>query len=98
MSQCCQFLALLTAALIERQIRTAMRQADIDGIPLYPELRDCGAPSAERIFTVFADLARHQLRDRDGQLVQSFEPQLTELQEQVLGLLGIPATAYAPGG
>jgi transposase len=95
---CCQFLALLTAALIERQIRTAMRQADIDGIPLYPELRDCGAPSAERIFTVFADLARHQLRDRDGQLVQSFEPQLTELQEQVLGLLGIPATAYAPGG
>jgi hypothetical protein len=93
---CCQFLALLTAALIERQIRDAMRQANIDGIPLYPELRACQAPSAERIFTVLADLTRHQLRGRDGQLVQAFEPQLTPLQQQILDLLGVPATAYVP--
>jgi transposase len=91
---CCQFLALLAAALIERQIRVAMRRAAIDGIPLYPELRACQAPSAERIFAVFADLTRHDLLDRDGQLVQAFEPQLTPLQQQILDLLGVPATAY----
>lgn len=91
---CCQFLALLVGALIERQIRTAMRDAQTADIPLYPELRACEAPSAERIFTVFADLTRHELC-RDGQLVQTFEAELTPLQQQILDLLGVPATAYA---
>ena len=90
---CCQFLALLVGALIERQIRTAMRDAQTRDIPLYPELRACPAPSAERIFAVFADLTRHELH-RDGQPVQTFEAHLTSLQQQILDLLGIPATAY----
>ena len=70
---CCQFLALLVAALIEREVRTGMRQAAINNIPLYPEFRDCAAPSTERILEIFATVARHQLR-RDGALVQTFEP------------------------
>lgn len=90
---CCQFLALLTGALIERQIRTAMKAAATTNIPLYPELRACEAPSAERIFAVFADLTRHELH-RDGQLLQTFEAELTPLQQQILDLLGVPATAY----
>jgi len=90
---CCQFLALLVGALIERQIRTAMRQAATADIPLYPELRACEAPSAERIFAVFADLTRHELH-RNGQLVQTFEAELTPLQQQILDLLDIPDTAY----
>lgn len=92
---CCQFLALLIGALIERQIRTAMHVADTADIPLYPELRACEAPSAERILAVFADITRHEL-NRDGQLVQAFEPELTPLQQQVLQLLDVPATAYTP--
>jgi hypothetical protein len=90
---CCQFLALLVGALIERQIRTAMKAAQTRDIPLYPELRACEAPSAERIFAVFADLTRHELH-RSGQLVQSFEAELTPLQQQILDLLGMPASAY----
>src|SRR5262249_35584416 len=43
----CHFLALLTQALLEREIRTAMRQAQLDNIPLYPELRACTAPSPD---------------------------------------------------
>ena len=42
---CCQLLALLVAALIEAQVRTAMAAAALNHIPLYPELRDCTAPS-----------------------------------------------------
>src|SRR5665811_199611 len=49
---CCQFLALLVAALIERQVRTAMAAAALDNIPLYPELRDCTAPSTQRILKI----------------------------------------------
>jgi transposase len=92
---CCQFLALLVGALIERQIRTGMRAAATADIPLYPELRSCEAPSAERIFTVFAGLTRHQLH-HDGELVQTFEAELTPLQRQILDLLSVPDTAYTP--
>jgi transposase len=90
---CCQFLALLLGALIERQIRTAMRDAKTRNIPLYPELRACEAPTAERILTVFADLTRHELH-HNNHLVQTFEPELTPLQQQILDLLDIPATTY----
>jgi len=90
---CCQFLALLIAALIEREVRTGMRRAALDNIALYPEFRDCKAPSTERILEIFATVARHQLH-RDGTLVQTFEPELTAQQQQVLNLLGLPHSAY----
>jgi transposase len=92
---CCQFLALLLAALIERQIRTAMTAAATTDIPLYPELRSCTAPSTERILEIFADLTRHELY-RDGQHIQTFEPKINPLQRQVLDLLGVPTSAYTP--
>jgi hypothetical protein len=91
---CCQFLALVLAALIEREIRTAMKNANTHAIGLYPELRACPAPSAERILEIFTDLTRHDLRDHDGQPVQSFEVELDPLQHQVLDLLDVPAHRY----
>jgi hypothetical protein len=94
---CCQFLAQFLAPLLEREIRTAMRQAATADIPLYPELRACETPSAERILAVFNDITRHELH-RNGQLVQTFEPELNPLQQQILQLLGVPATAYAASG
>jgi transposase len=90
---CCQFLALLLGALIEREIRNTMRAANTNDIPIYPELRTCQTPSTERILTVFADITRHELH-RQGQIVQTFEPELTGLQQQILNLLNIPATTY----
>ena len=91
---CCQFLALLLGALLEREIRTAMAAAHTRDIPLYPELRACTAPSAERLLEIFSDLTRHHLH-RDGAHVQTFEPELNPLQQQVLDLLAVPATAYS---
>jgi transposase len=90
---CCQFLALLTAALIEREVRNGMRRAALDNIALYPEFRDCKAPSTERILEIFATVERHQLH-RDGTLVQTFEPELSAQQLQILELLRLPRTAY----
>jgi transposase len=93
---CCHFIALLVAALIEREIRQAMSRSGTRTVPLYPENRDCAAPSAERVLEIFAGLARHHLCER-GSLVQSFEPALDERQQQVLRLLGIEARAYRLG-
>lgn len=93
---CCHFLALLVEALIERQIRLAMAKTHTTTIPLYPEDRDCTAPSATRVLEIFGGVSRHRLT-RQGRVVQVFEPTLTPIQEQVLKLLGIPASVYRQG-
>ena len=93
---CCHFVALLVHALVERQIRTAMAGGTARSLGLYPESRGCAAPSAARIFEVFAGLTRHRLY-ANGRLVQTFDPKLDARQRTVLRLLGIPATAFEAG-
>ena len=90
---CCHFFALVVQALIEREIRAAMAEADEANIPLYPELRACTAPSAARVLEIFSNVSRHHLI-ADNRTVQTFRPELTPLQLQVLQLLGVPAAAY----
>jgi hypothetical protein len=89
----CQFIALLTNCLIERELRQAMTRENIPELALYHEQRACAAPTAARIFDAFASVQRHHLT-HNGQQIQVFDPQLTTLQLQLLELLGIPATAY----
>ena len=91
---CCHFIAMLIHALIERQTRRAMKSKGIKQLSLYPEDRGCLAPTAARILDIFTDLARHHLLDHHGRLVQSFAPQLNELQQLVLDLLDIPHRIY----
>lgn len=82
------FVVLLVQALLEREVRRAMTARGIESLPLYPEDRDCLAPSANGIFQVFSGLQYHQLR-RPDTLVQTFSPDLNPLQRQILDLLGI---------
>jgi len=89
----CQFIALLTNCLIERELRNAMTQHEIRELALYHEQRSCTAPTAARLFDHFTDIARHHLT-RDAQHIKTFDPKLTPLQLQLLELLGIPASAY----
>ena len=93
----CHFIALLINALIERTIRHAMTEAGLTELSLYPEDRGCTAPTTARILEIFTGIARHQLTDADGTVLRTFQPELTELQRQVLDLLDIPTTVYNPG-
>jgi transposase len=86
------FLALLVQALIERELRRQMKRQDVEHLPLYPEERTTKHPTSEQIFRLFALMQRHVLQ-QDGQDVRTFEPELTDLQQQVLGLLGISEEA-----
>ena len=90
---CCQFLALLISALIEREVRTGMQHADLTQIRLYPEFRNCTSPSTERILEIFSTVSRHQLH-HDGALVKTFHPELTPQQQQVLKLMNLTPSAY----
>jgi transposase len=87
------FLALLVQALIERELRLAMKRERIKELPIYPEQRLCKRPTTEQILRLFSLAERHTLL-RDAKPIQSFPPQLTELQRQTLDLLGVPERAF----
>jgi len=89
------FLTLLIEALIEREIRVAMELEGIDDLPLYPEERRTSRPTAEQVFRLFSLVGRHELQ-RNGDVVRSFDPELTALQVEVLHLLGVPTEVYCP--
>ena len=87
------FVALIVRALIEREIRTRMKDEGLATLPLYPEERDCPAPTAERILSMFDTVQRHELVTGDH-IVQIFEPQLTPIQRKVLKVLGLSPSIY----
>jgi transposase len=87
------FLGLLIQALIERELRMAMRRERIDQLPIYPEDRQSRQPTTEQVFRLFSLVERHVLLRR-GKIVQRFDPKLTSLQHQVLDLLGVPEGGY----
>jgi transposase len=86
-------IALLIQALIERELRQAMARDGIDELPIYPEQRQCSHPTTEQVLRLFSLAERHQLRQHD-RTVQRFEVALTDLQRQVLELLGVPTSAF----
>jgi transposase len=87
------FLALLIQALIERELRLAMKRERLKELPLYPEQRSCKRPTTEHILRLFSLAQRHTLIRR-GRIAQVFPAELTELQCQVLALLGVPDNAF----
>lgn len=89
------FLALLVQALIERELRQAMKRANIEELPLYPEQRPCKRPTTEQVLRLFSLAERHTLL-AEGHTVQVFDVELTDLQRQVLTLLGVPLQTYQP--
>ena len=91
---CCEFIALLAQCLIERELRAAMTHEGVSELALYHEGRASKAPTAARVFDLFAESTRHHLTSHNGEIVQVFEPELTELQRQILALLGVPQSAY----
>lgn len=87
------FFALLVQSLIERELRLAMLHQGIEQLPLYPEQRACRRPTTEQVLRLFTHTERHTLRDATH-IVQVFEPELSEMQCQILNLLGVPTGAF----
>jgi len=87
------FLALLVQALIERELRLAMKREGIQELPLYPEQRQCTRPTTEQILRLFSLATRNKLTNHDKTL-QTFDVEFTDLQRQVLTLLGVSENAF----
>jgi hypothetical protein len=87
---CVYFFTLLVEALLERELRKAMKREGVESVPLYPEGRACRRPTSRRVIDVFEEVQRHELI-AEGQKPVTFTTQLSRLQHQILGLLGMPA-------
>jgi hypothetical protein len=79
--------------LIERELRQAMQREGIAELPLYPEERKTQRPTAEQILRLFSLIQRHSLQ-QEGQIIHTFNPELTDLQREVLRLQEVPASVY----
>jgi transposase len=90
---CVYFFALLVEALLERELRQAMRRETIDSLPLYPEGRPCRRPTARRVIDLFANVQRHTLSTA-GRSPTVFVTNLSPVQRQILKLLKVPLTNY----
>lgn len=88
------YVSITVHALIERELRKAMQSNKLKGLPLYPEDRDCRAPTMARLIEVFGNLQRHKL-SKAGRTVQRFDPELTELQQQILTLLQLSPRLFS---
>jgi len=85
----------LVQALIERELRIAMKREKIQDLPIYPEERLCKRPTTEQILRLFSH-AQRQILLRGERVVQVFGPEMTDLQSEVSGLLGVPPRAFHP--
>lgn len=86
------FLAMMVDALIERTVRQSMARRGIDRLPILPEGRWSPTPTTARILETFSDVAWYEFERPEDQVV--FPVRLTPLQQDLLKLLKMDASAY----
>jgi transposase len=93
---CMYFLALLVNALVEREMRQAMKSRRLKEVPIYHEGRYCKHPTTEQILKAFDDLVVQRISG-PGPARHVSQPTLTRLQKRILRLLRVPARVYRIG-
>lgn len=90
---CLFFMALILQAVIEREVRLNMQNEKIEAIPVYPEHRRAYHPTTTKIFDRFYDTSTYKLVEGDC-TIKVFKDDLSAVQIQVLGLLGMTEEGY----
>ena len=85
-------MALMVGALIERQLRLAMKQRRLDSLPIYPEKRPCKSPTIFDIVRLFKNVERYEAAVGDETII--FPAELNDEQKQVLELLEVSPASY----
>ncbi|MCL5783376.1 MAG: IS1634 family transposase [Candidatus Thermoplasmatota archaeon] len=87
------FLALLIESLMEREVRNGMKKEGRDSIQIYPESRSCESPTTDRVLGDFSMVQMNWI-ESGGKIVKKFLPKLTQRQEDLLRLAGVPNSEY----
>ncbi len=87
------FIALLLESLIEREVRNNMKKANKKSIRIYPESRSCESPTTDRVLRDF-NMVQMNWIETGGKMLKKFPPKLTQRQEELLKLAGVPLSEY----
>ena len=90
---CVYFFALLVEALLERELRQAMRRKEVESLPLYPEGRPCRWPTARRVIDLLEPVQRHTLT-QGKRPAAVLVTELTRAQRRILNLLRLSPNDY----
>lgn len=88
------FLSIFIQSLVERTIRQAMKKKKIEDLPLYPENRDSYAPTTNLIMQNFDKICAYRLVDENENIINTFKDELSDLQIQILELMGLSKKAF----
>jgi transposase len=84
----------LVQALMEREVRRQMEEAEIASLPLRPEMRDSTKPTSELVLNALQGHRRHRLLDQQGKEIYCFHDPVSDVVRSVLQLLGIDGSAF----
>lgn len=87
------FIALSLQALLEREIRKNMITAKHEKMYIYPEDRECKAPTASILFDRFSHVSRYEIVE-NGKVVEHYKDELTDAQKEILSILKIPENEF----
>ncbi|MGC8562846.1 MAG: hypothetical protein ACP5NO_06600 [Thermoplasmata archaeon] len=78
---------------MEREVRNSMKKEGRESIRIYPESRSCESPTTDRVLGDFATVQMNWI-ESGGKIVKKFLPKLTQRQDDLLGLAGVPISEY----
>jgi len=90
---CIYFFVLMAEALLERELRQAMRRGDEESLPMYPEGRPCRQPTARRLIDIFETVERHTWQ-AGTEKPTILLTELSQAQRKILKLLRLPTADY----
>ena len=82
------FIALVIQALIEREVRSKMREHNIEAVRVYPEQREADHPTTSKILDRFQSICIYKVME-SSQVVETFRDSLNEDHKLILSLLNI---------
>ncbi len=85
------FLALLIESLIEHEARNSIKKGKRKSIRIYPELRSCESPTTDCVLGDFAMVQMNWI-ESSGKVVKQLLPKLTQRQENLIRLAGVPVS------
>ena len=88
------YVAELTQALVEREVRRRLQATGRKSLALYPEGRPSEGPTAELVLAALEGQRRHRLLDGQGQELRCFHDELSPAAEELLELLGVDRAPY----
>jgi len=87
------FIALITQALIEREVRTKMGLHGLSGLLIYPEDRESSRPTTNKIIDIFEPVSTYSIME-NGQVVEEFKDELTDTHKTILEYLDISESDF----